>query len=170
MTVLAPVPSPDAAAATPVDVSRLLETVGFATRFVQVQLFHRFTSDLEALDLTPGLFAVLITVGLNPGIHHGTLADTLMVKRSNMTKLVDHMVEQTLIERRSARDDKRVIELFLTPVGQQRAESALEIVARCDQAMTAGLSPDQRTHLLSLLGLVNDGFRAKSNDDGHGEL
>jgi DNA-binding MarR family transcriptional regulator len=47
----------------------------------------------------------------------GELADAVTISRSGLTRLVDRIEAEVLLERRPAADDRRAIEVALTPAG-----------------------------------------------------
>ena len=71
-------------------------------------------------------------------------------KLANVTRLTDQLSAKSLIVRRQAEDDRRKIEVTLTPAGVQQIEQLLPIVSDDIRALTAGLTDDELAQLAKL--------------------
>ena len=70
----------------------------------------------------------------------GELADYCVTDRTTMTRIVDHLVSAGLVERQKPREDRRQVQLSLTPSGKQvYAEGSHQVEAK-HRALLAGLS------------------------------
>lgn len=103
-----------------VEFGPLADSIGFLLRLAQLEAFRNFFAAFEKQDVRPGEVTVLILIGLNPGVRQGVLARSLMIKRAHMTKMARAMEAQGLVARRVPADDRRAIELTLTPLGDAR--------------------------------------------------
>ncbi len=140
------------------DLSSLMGLVGVATRIVQLRLFQHYFAELGEAGFRPGTLTTLAAIGANPGVRHGALADALVVKRSNLTKLIDALNRAGLVERRDSPDDRRSVGLFLTEEGQRRTDAAMDELVVHDRATTAVLTPAERETLLGLLDRLAGGL------------
>src|SRR5690606_28272296 len=100
------------------DPSELDQIVGHLTRVVQVRLFQLYYERLRRLRVSPGAFALLVAIRRNPGVQHSALAVALAAHGPNVTKLVNKLVRDGLIERRKLPNDGRASGHFLTARGQ----------------------------------------------------
>src|SRR5436190_15316425 len=105
-----------------VDMSSLSSIAGFNLRMLDLRMMKSFSERLAEADLTPAAVTVLLVLESNPGLPLGKLADALMVRHPNMTKLVKRLEARELIRRSTATDDKRSIALVLTPAGLRHAK------------------------------------------------
>ena len=137
-----------------VDFGRLAGLTGFMLRLAQVQLFESFFRDFGPRDITPGQIGILVSVGLNPGVRQGVLAEALRIKRSNMAKIVRLLERNGMIERRVPSRDRRAVELRLTGKGHALVERSLPELADRDRAATGMLSQRERATLLKLLARI----------------
>ncbi len=78
------------------DFGPLAGLAGFMLRLAQVRVFESFFRDFGAREITPGQVGILVSVGLNPGVRQGVLAEALRIKRSNMAKIVRLLEERGL--------------------------------------------------------------------------
>jgi DNA-binding MarR family transcriptional regulator len=141
--------------------STLENMVGHLTRVVQVRLFQLYYEGLPHLRVSPGAFAVLTAIRANPGVSHGALAEALAAHGPNMTKLVDKLVREGWVERRSAAADRRSKGHYLTPAGRAKAATILKAGLAHDRRVSAPLSAAERRTLLRLLAKLDRGLAAR---------
>jgi DNA-binding MarR family transcriptional regulator len=119
-------------------------------RIVQVRTFQNYyVSDIGT---SPGVLSALTLIRDNPGVRHGVLADAMVVRRPNMTKLVGYLARTGLILRRESSDDGRSVALFITAKGRRLLERTDTPNAAHEAGITAALTSAERTELLRLLG------------------
>ena len=147
--------SHDAPGDTNVDLSILKNTVGYMVRIVQLQVFQAFYEEFRERGLTTGIYSALVAIDANPGIKQGTLGNAMVVKRSNMTKLINHMVLADLVERRISVADKRAMDLYLTAHGRRTLADVQHDALAHDRAVTANLSAQERRAFLNILNKLS---------------
>ena len=76
------------------------------------------------------------------------LAESLNVSLPNVTGIVDRMVDNGLVERGGADDDRRVVTVFATDAGRNTVEEIDLVRRRQLAAVLAQLTPDQPRHAL----------------------
>ena len=108
------------------------------------------------------------------------LATILACDRSNVTGLVDRLVDRGLVDRVSDLHDRRVKQLLLTDEGQGY-RAALQKRFFTESPATADLAPSERGQLLTLLrkltpdltegadGVANDGDASSEVENREGE-
>ena len=139
-------------AAPPIDLSALTSLVGFSVRIAQLHVYDHFHRELwRRHHVHPGAYSALMIIQKNPGIRPGELAVALVVKRPNMTKLLDSLQRRGWIERQTPKHDGRGVSLMLTPAGSRKAERFASDAALMDKTATGGLSGSERADLLRLL-------------------
>jgi DNA-binding MarR family transcriptional regulator len=129
----------------------LAESVGFLVRIIQLQSFQLFYRRFDGSGLSIGALTTLGAIHANPGIRHGVLADALMIKRPNFTKVINGLEEDGLIVRDETRGDKRTTALFVTKKGVRKLDTMRHAVLAHHNEMIAPLSPAERDVLLDLL-------------------
>jgi DNA-binding MarR family transcriptional regulator len=138
----------------------LADSVGFLVRIIQLQSFQLFYRRLEGAGLSIGAMTTLGAIKANPGIRHGVLADALMIKRPNFTKVVNGLERAGLITREAAGSDRRTTALFITRKGVRKLEAMRAGILRYHEEMTAVLSPEERDLLLGLLHRLSEHLQA----------
>lgn len=132
----------------------LAESVGFLVRIVQLQSFQLFYRRFDNSGLSIGALSTLGAIHANPGIRHGVLADALMIKRPNFTKVINGLEADGLIVREAPRGDKRTTALFITKKGVRKLDSMRHGIMAHHAEMVSDLTPAERdtlTHLLRRL-------------------
>jgi DNA-binding MarR family transcriptional regulator len=134
-----------------VDMSSLWSMTGFNLRMLDLRILRSFSERIVETGLTPAAATVLLVIDSNPGIPLGKLADALLVKRPNMTKLVKRLEGRALVRRRADENDKRSISLVLTPSGQRQAKRLRALQAKADGDALAALKPAERTQFVTFV-------------------
>jgi MarR family transcriptional regulator for hemolysin len=119
------------------DVARLLKTY----------------ADQRARDLgmTRAQWAVLSRIENAEGLKQCELADTLDLQPITLTRLIDRLCDNGLIERRSDPDDRRVKWLYLTPAARPVLDGLTRIGRDLMATVLAGLEPAAVEQLLAQL-------------------
>ncbi|WP_238364725.1 MarR family winged helix-turn-helix transcriptional regulator [Mesobacterium pallidum] len=100
-----------------IELGSLSGSLGFLLRLAQVRVFDAFFEDLAGEGIKPGEFTLLWVLSLNGSLAQGSLARVLSIKPAHMTKLVSRLVKAGLVQRAPSREDRRVVDLSLTPEG-----------------------------------------------------
>ena len=111
----------------------------------------RFAQRISELDLTPAQAGLLRLIAWNPGQSQQAISRQLGTPASRLVLLVDGLEERGLIERRRDPADRRHYALYLTGDGTQFMKELGRLGAAHEDAMTAGLTADERAVLNDLL-------------------
>ncbi len=146
--------------AASIDLSALTSLVGFAVRIAQLHVYDHFHRELwRRHHVHPGAYSALMVIQSNPGIRPGELAAALVVKRPNMTKLLDSLERRGWLARQTPKHDGRGVSLVLTAAGMRKVERFASDAALMDRQATDGLSGRERTALLRLLEKLSAGVK-----------
>ncbi|MGE5290591.1 MAG: MarR family winged helix-turn-helix transcriptional regulator [Micromonosporaceae bacterium] len=99
-----------------------------------VTIMRRIEAELiERHDLPLASFDVLQQLALAPGqqLRMNDLADRVLLSRSGLTRLVDRLEREGLVERRACPSDARGLFAALTAAGQERLAAATPTYHRC---------------------------------------
>jgi len=108
--------------AGPIDLSALVDVIGYHLRRAQLAVFDDFIRSFAEHDIRPSQYGVLTAIDRNPGSSQAAIAQSLGIKRSNFVKLVDEFERRNLVVRRQLAGDRRANALFLTPTGRTAIE------------------------------------------------
>ena len=82
-------------------------------------------------DLTLRWYDVLIQLEeAEDGLRMNELAGRILFSKSGLTRIVDRMEEAGLVRRERPADDRRVIEVFITPTGLETLQAARAVHRR----------------------------------------
>lgn len=83
-------------------------------------------------------------------------ANKLMISKPNMTKLVNKLIEEDLVERRSDEKDRRLIKLYVTEVGKEYVRVQREEVKKKLANVVDVLSQEDKDKLIQSLSDAQD--------------
>jgi DNA-binding MarR family transcriptional regulator len=126
----------------------------------QVQISRRLQADLMTHhDLALGAFDVLVRLGESPGgrLRMNDLADRVLLSRSGLTRLVDRMQREGLVERVTCDSDARGLYAVLSSKGRQRLTEATPTYCEAVREHILGrLDEDERHTFAGILGKLGD--------------
>lgn len=127
------------------------ETVGFA--IAQVCKAHRNRTDaaLKSLKLHVGQEMILLHLWREEGVTQSQLAECLDVEPPTVTKMLQRMETEQLLERRPDTDDARVSRVYLTSKTRDLRASVERCWNSVEARAVAGLSAEERILLRRLL-------------------
>jgi MarR family transcriptional regulator, lower aerobic nicotinate degradation pathway regulator len=113
---------------------------------------HTRTAEaLNAIGLTPALFALLNVLGAREGTIQQELSSDMGIDPSAMVKLINELEQAALAERRRRPNDRRAWEVVITPKGRRTLERARQSVVQVEDEVLGGLTNSERRQLLRLL-------------------
>jgi DNA-binding MarR family transcriptional regulator len=117
---------------------------------------------LSKHDLLQGRWWVLILLMRERDLtsQPSVLAEKLGVTRATMTGLLDGLEQGGLVQRVSALQDRRSVQIKLTAAGQAKLDAVMPDYYSRLRLCMQGLSESQRSDLQSILGVIDDGISA----------
>jgi DNA-binding MarR family transcriptional regulator len=147
-------PSVNRAMVHGVDLGVLPSLLGYQLRLAQRAIFSDFADSLGELDVSPGLFGMLVVIEANPGLKQSQLARAAHLDRSSLVPALDKLEARGLVTRRASEHDRRVNGLWLTEQGSALLKKLKQRVARHEQRLARGLSRSEREQLVALLARI----------------
>ena len=132
----------------------LPENIGFHIRIVQMRVFREFYRTFEGSGVTPGMHTVLAIIRDNPGIRQRTLAELLMVREPNMTRMIQGLQGASLISREVDKTDRRAFHLVLTEKGRALMDGVQARMDSFEEKLLGGLDSKDRKSLRSYLDRI----------------
>ena len=129
----------------------LPDLVGYQLRLAQIAIFRDFSSTLGELDITPGLFGVLVIIEANAGLTQNALAKATHLDRSTVVTVIDKLEQRGLVERRAAVPDRRAYALVLTSAGTKLLKSLKTLVREHEKRLCKNFTSQERGQLVDLL-------------------
>jgi DNA-binding MarR family transcriptional regulator len=134
----------------------LPDNIGFHIRIVQMRIFREFYRVFEGSGVTPGMHTVLAIIRDNPGMRQRTLAELLMVREPNMTRMIQGLQASGLISREVDKSDRRAFHLVLTEKGLSLMQGVQDRLDILEDKLLGGLDPQERRNLRDYLDRILD--------------
>ena len=131
--------------------------LNLAARAARTALSQR----LAVLDLYSGQDAVLLAIGEEDGIALRDLAERLAVKPPTITKTVNRLAAQGLVDKRLSVADGRRSHMHLTDKGLAIVDGVLDSRKSVEREALKGFSDKERKALRKLLARVSANLDAK---------
>jgi len=130
------------------------ETVGFA--LAQVCKTHRYAIDgalrgIDDCELRVGQEMLLLQLWREDGVTQSQLGERLMVEPPTVTKMLQRMEGEGMVERRSDSGDARVSRVFLSARGRALEQEVAATWRTVEEQAIAGMSEEERLLLRRLL-------------------
>lgn len=133
---------------------RLLACSASIERQVRRGLRRDFDTTLPRFDLMAQLYRA------PEGLSMGELSERMMVTNGNVTGLAERLVQEGLVRRTPAADDRRRQTVALTPAGIAAFRRMTPAHAGWIEGMLAGLSGKEKQELLGLLARLKRSVEA----------
>lgn len=109
--------------------------------------------------MTRAQWAVLARLGRAEGLKQSDLAEMLDIQPITLTRLVDRLYDNGLIERRPDPNDRRVKRLFLTPQARPLMDRLAALGEAIMGEVLVGISEAEIALMLSKLGHAKENLR-----------
>jgi MarR family transcriptional regulator for hemolysin len=113
--------------------------------------------------MTQAQWAVLFRLDRAEGLKQSELAEMLDLQPISLTRLLDRLADNGLIERRADPNDRRANRLFLTPAARPLLDQLTALGEDVMATVLHGLDSRSLERMLRELGLVKDNLRAAIN-------
>jgi MarR family transcriptional regulator for hemolysin len=123
--------------------------------------------------MTRAKWAVLARLDRFEGLKQAELAEMLDLQPISLTRLLDGLADNGLIERRPDPDDRRAKRLFLTPAARPLLAQLTELGEDLMETALDGLAPTDVAALLASLGAIKGNLRQavqKKQADRHEDV
>jgi MarR family transcriptional regulator, transcriptional regulator for hemolysin len=108
-------------------------------------------------------WAVLIRIERSEGLKQTELAEALDLQPISLTRLLDRLADNGLIERRADPNDRRANRLYLKPAAKPLLGRLSELGADIMETVLEGLDVKSVDRMLGELGMLKDNLRRAIN-------
>ena len=108
-------------------------------------------------------WAVLLRIDRTEGLKQSELAEMLDLQPISLTRLLDRLAHNGLIERRSDPNDRRANRLYLKPAAKPLLGRLSELGADMMETVLEGLDAKAVDRMLKELGVLKDNLRRAIN-------
>ena len=112
---------------------------------------EEFYDQLRAAGVSPPKGRILINLMDCPGMYLTALAKYALYEQSRVTKLVDQLVGEKLVERRTSRKDRRRVSIHITDKGLALIKPLIAQAQIHEASVLAKLTPTDQKNLKSIL-------------------
>ncbi|MEW6450308.1 MAG: MarR family transcriptional regulator [Pseudomonadota bacterium] len=111
------------------------------------------------MGMTRAQWSVLLRLERNEGLIQADLADVLDIQPITLTRLIDRLCDNGLVERRPDPNDRRAKFLFLTPAARPLLDRITTEIEDLSETILAGVEPAAVDTMMSQLGLARDNLK-----------
>jgi DNA-binding MarR family transcriptional regulator len=133
------------------EVAHLKSHIGFWLRFVSNHISHAFARKLEGSGVTVAEWVILREMFDSASTSPSALATSTGLTRGAVSKLVDRLVQKSLVNRAEATGDRRFQDIKLTAPGRALVPRLAHIADQNDEEFFAQLSAEEREQLVATL-------------------
>ena len=105
-------------------------------------------------------WGVLVRLDRSEGLKQSELAEILDLQPITLTRLLDRLANNGLIERRADPNDRRANRLYLTPAARPLITKLADLGQDMMETVLEGLDDESNARLLHELGAMKDNLRA----------
>jgi DNA-binding MarR family transcriptional regulator len=135
----------------PPEVTDLRSHIGFWLRFVSNHVSHAFARKLNGSGVTVAEWVILREMFDSSSTSPSALATSTGLTRGAISKLIDRLVQKSLVSRAEASGDRRFQDIKLTSAGRTLVPRLARIADQNDEEFLAQLSAEEREQLVATL-------------------
>ena len=134
------------------------DSVGFFVNLAAIRLKNKLWQGFKGggFDITPEQWAVLNCLWEKDGQTQTEIADRIIKDKTNLTRMLDVMEREGLVERRAHEKDRRSYRIYLTKKGKGLKAKLVPIAEKINEGSVRGLTAKERATLKRLVNVVND--------------
>jgi DNA-binding MarR family transcriptional regulator len=133
----------------------------FLFALFETQRMLRLYADKQAtrFGITRAQWAVLAKLERFEGLKQSELAEMMEMQPISLTRLIDRLCDNNLIERRTDANDRRANRLYLRPAARPLLKKLGELRAEITQTALGRMSSNEARDLVRLLETIKDNVR-----------
>jgi MarR family transcriptional regulator, transcriptional regulator for hemolysin len=130
------------------------EYIGVVISDVARLLRTEFDRRVRRLGITRAQWLVLTRLHRHPGASLSELAERMEVEKATAGRMIDRLVANGWVARRTQRDDRRVKRVYLTPEAERVHKRIWRVAESTVEDALTGLSAQESKQLMALLQRV----------------
>lgn len=141
------------------------EYIGVVISDVARLLRTEFDRRVRRLGITRAQWLVLTRLHRRPGASLSELAEMMEVEKATAGRMIDRLVANGWVERRTARDDRRVKRVYLTEDAERVHKRIWRVAEETVDAALADLAARERRQLMDLLQRIKATLVSADGED-----
>ena len=141
------------------------ESVGYMMRRIVNYVAQEVEREMEPHGLTEAQWKPLLRLYLRQAGTVAELARCCVMDAGSMTRLLDRMEAKGLLARVRSSEDRRVVNIVLTPEGERAGKQIPEILSRVQNRVLRGFSEDEYRALQGFLRRIFDNVQTAQPDN-----
>ncbi|HHY21590.1 MAG TPA: MarR family transcriptional regulator [Bacilli bacterium] len=131
--------------------TKLEDCLIFLIGKAQQQAYQTSKALLQPYGITPVQSALLLLLFEVDGQHSSELGERIRLDSATMTGLLDRLMKQGLIERRSSEKDRRINHIYLTDRGKELQTTLEHKIIEINEAILRHFSDEEAEQLKKML-------------------
>ncbi|BDE86643.1 MAG: MarR family transcriptional regulator [Clostridiales bacterium] len=127
------------------------ECINYLLTTAQHQVFQLLSSKLAPYGITPGQYGVLNCLWRKEAVNPKEMAQILGLETSTISGVLDRMQKKGLIDRVVDPNDRRCVQVVITPMGAALEEPVLQIIQELNEEVLRDFSREEATTLTRCL-------------------
>lgn len=137
------------------DVFRLSTSPFYLIAHADFMYHDAMERTLDKHGITKSTYRILTVLRESQPCSVTYLADTALIKRTTVSRIVDRMVQMSLVTTNQGGEDGRVTEVKMTEEGRALLDKLTPMIARLIQRATEGLTHAELTRLVATLQIIS---------------
>jgi DNA-binding MarR family transcriptional regulator len=130
------------------------QSIGYLFRYGYRAFARAISIELQPFEISSGQWSVLRVLWETEGLSQVELAENMRVEKASLTGMLDVMERRGLISRTRNTEDRRKVNIHLTPRARALKDKLLPYRAKINRKATRGMTPEEVETLLRLLTQV----------------
>lgn len=140
------------------DLDVLENTLSFYIRVLDMAVSRDLDRHMAKLEVArgKGKISALLLVDSHPGIRPSVIAQLTLSDRSATARVLEHLDRHDLIQRKTAQDDSRAQELYVTDKGAATASEVRRIVTQQSESFFRFIPQEEQVVVIDILRRAYD--------------
>jgi DNA-binding MarR family transcriptional regulator len=139
------------------DTFKFDDSVGFLVNRAAIRLKNELWKAFKArgFNITPEQWGVMNCLWEEDGRTQTEIAERILKDKTNLTRMLDIMEREELVERRPHESDRRSYRIYLTGKGRRLEEELIPIAAEINETAVHDLTGQERRTLKQFMNAMN---------------
>jgi MarR family transcriptional regulator, organic hydroperoxide resistance regulator len=131
--------------------------IGFLITKTALKLKNRFNNYMKenGFNITADQFEILNILWDKEGITQTEIANFVSKDKTNITRILDVMEKNNLLQRENDKNDRRIYRIFLTKFGKMQKSKLRKVLIEGNQIISKGLSEQDLKNFQIIIDIVN---------------